>query len=137
MCAQLVRVVEKILYYVDGKPDLEAEVAAALAAAAPAAAPCAVSDSPIAMPPAAADAGCVPPPRILPASPACFCRWAPADDARRASRTSRDALVVPAACLSPPVAAAAEKGAEAARAPLSENRDPTRFSPLPSASPRA
>ena len=122
------RVVEKILYYVDGKPDLEAEVAAALAAAAPSAAPCALGDSPIALPPAAADAGCVPPPRIPPATPA---------DAARALASCATRELAPAACLSPPVAAAADKGAEAARAPLSENRDPTRFSPLPSASPRA
>ena len=69
------RVVEKILYYVDGKPDLEAEVAAALAAAAPAAAPCALGDSPIALPPAAADAGCVSQPR----HPAGIIACAPAD----------------------------------------------------------
>jgi RP/EB family microtubule-associated protein len=108
----LVRVVEKILYYVDGKPDLEAEVAAALAAAAPAAAPSALGDSPLALPPAA-DA-----------------------DAAAAAAEQGD---MPVACLSPLLAPCGEaKAAEASRAPLSENRHPARFSPapLPAASPR-
>ena len=49
-------------------------MAAALAAAAPAAAPCALGDSPIASPPAAADAGCVLQPRPARSAASCVLR---------------------------------------------------------------